>query len=225
MPETKPEPEHDTLVRGLSEQEVRDSYAKVAPFYDLWGRLTESRAAQKVIQLADVQDGESILEVAVGTGAVFAEIVIRNPGGQNEGIDLSPGMLKRADKRLRNLHGNNFHLQTGSVYRLPYADNSFDKLINNFMIDLLPEENFPKALSEMQRVLKPTDRIVISTMTFGEKWHHHIWFWIAKHFPDLLTGCRPVSLQPYLLKSGFKHIRVETISQNTFPSEVLSATK
>ena len=43
-------------------------------------------------------DGQSILEVAVGTGMAFREILRRNPRGQNRGIDLSPGMLSRASR-------------------------------------------------------------------------------------------------------------------------------
>jgi ubiquinone/menaquinone biosynthesis C-methylase UbiE len=217
--------EKNTLRRNLSKEEIQESYSKVAWFYDQWGKLTESRAIQRVTQLANIQDGEHILEVAVGTGVVFEEIVKRNPNGQNEGIDLSPSMLQRAEERLKNYNINSFHLQVGSVYQLPFVDNTFDLLINNFMLDLLPEDDFSLILSEMKRVLKPSGRVVISTMAFGEKWYNKIWFWIAKHFPNLLTGCRPISLESYILKSGFENVIVEKISQNTFPAEVLKATK
>jgi ubiquinone/menaquinone biosynthesis C-methylase UbiE len=213
-----------TLTRNLSIADVQESYSKVAWFYDLWGKLTESRAAKRVIQLANIRDGEHILEVAVGTGIIFEEIVKRNSNGKNAGIDLSPSMLQRAERHLKNYNANRFHLQIGSVYQLPFANNTFDLLINNFMFDLLPEDDFYLILSEMKRVMKPSGRVVISTMAFGEKWYNKIWFWIANHFPGLLTGCRPVSLEPYMVKSGFGNVIVEKISQNTFPAEVLKAT-
>ena len=107
--------EKSTLKRNFSKEEVQESYSKVAWFYDQWGKLTESRASQRVTQLANIQDGEHVLEVAVGTGVVFAEIVKRNPNGQNEGIHLSPSMFKRAEERLKNYNTSSFHLQIGSV--------------------------------------------------------------------------------------------------------------
>lgn len=48
---------------------------RIAGIYDIWGRLTESRAMARAIELADIEDGQSILEVAVGTGVAFREIL------------------------------------------------------------------------------------------------------------------------------------------------------
>ena len=127
------------LARRFSREAVQDSYAKVAWFYDLWAALTESKAASRVIELAKIKDGEFILEVAIGTGGVFENIVQRNPHGRNEGLDLSPGMLRRAENRLARYDPASIHLQLASAYRLPFPDNTFDLLVNTFMIDLLPE--------------------------------------------------------------------------------------
>jgi ubiquinone/menaquinone biosynthesis C-methylase UbiE len=213
------------LNRKFSENEVKDSYSKVAWFYNLWSLLTESKAAKKTIEFADIKDGESILEVALGTGVVFKEIVKRNNSGINKGIDISPSMLSRAKKHLNELNNRNFMLEIANAYHLPFKDNSFDLVINNFMIDLMPEKDFKKILSEFYRVIKPRGRTVISTMAFGEKWYNKFWHWIAGKFPNLLTGCRPVSIVFNLKEVGFTVIKSEQISQNTFPSEVIYAIK
>jgi len=214
-----------TLHRKFSENEVKDSYSKVAWFYDFWSLLTESKAARKVIEMADIKDGERILEVAVGTGLVFKEILKRNPGGINNGIEISPSMLLRADKRLSKLMNTNYVLDIGNAYNLPFKDHSFDLVINNFMIDLLPEKDFLRILSEFYRVLKPSGRAVISTMAFGQKWYNKFWHWIARKLPGLLTGCRPVSIGINLKEVGFEIEQTEQLSQNTFPAEVLRAVK
>jgi len=214
-----------TLARKTTEGDVVDSYSKVAWFYSLWSSLTESRAARKVIELADIQDGEHILEVAVGTGPVFAEIVKRNSSGITNGLDLSPAMLARAERRMKGQSDQHYTLSIGSAYKIPFEANTFDLLINNFMIDLLPEPDFPKILSEFHRVLKPGGRIVLSTMTFGRRWYSRFWDWLAKNFPSLLTNCRPVAMSPFLAAAGFESISSVYLSQNTFPSEVLKATK
>ncbi|MCF6171083.1 MAG: methyltransferase domain-containing protein [Bacteroidales bacterium] len=217
--------EEKTLKREFSENKVKDSYAKVAWFYDFWALLTESKAARKVIELASIKDGESILEVAVGTGQLLKELLKRNPNGTNTGTELSPGMLSRAKKRVSKLGLDNYTLETGNAYRLPFEDNSFDLLVNNFMLDLLPEEDFEKVLSEFYRVLKPSGRLVTSTMAFGQRWYNKFWHWVAKRFPGLLTGCRPVSIVSYLEKVGFSVEEVQQLSQNTFPAEVIRAMK
>ena len=54
-------------------------YDKLSRIYDIWGRLTESRARSRAIELAAIKDGQNILEVAVGTGIAFYEIVKRIP--------------------------------------------------------------------------------------------------------------------------------------------------
>jgi ubiquinone/menaquinone biosynthesis C-methylase UbiE len=214
---------NNILKRHASEGSIRSAYAKVAWLYNLWSRLTESRAARKVIEIAEIRDGERILEVAVGTGLVFDEIVRRNPNGLTNGVDISPGMLTRAERLMKNQPAQRYHLQIASAYKLPFESNTFDLLVNNFMLDLLPEADFPAILSEYDRVLKPDARIVLSTMTFGRVWYNMIWEWIAKHIPSLLTGCRPVSMRRFLAEAGFVGVETFYLSQNTFPSEVVRA--
>lgn len=80
----------------VSQDEIGLVYDKLANIYDIWGKLTESRARNRAIELAAIEDGQRIMEVAVGTGLAFYEIVKRNPHGQNIGIDLSNGMLEKA---------------------------------------------------------------------------------------------------------------------------------
>jgi demethylmenaquinone methyltransferase / 2-methoxy-6-polyprenyl-1,4-benzoquinol methylase len=209
------------LQRSFSEESTKYSYSKVAWFYNYWGRMTETKAHQKVLELAKIKDGESILEVGMGTGTFFLKIVEQNPQGHNAGIDLSPAMLSRAEKLLKKRSpDSHFNLSIGSAYELPFNDQTFDLVVNNFMLDLLPEADFGKVLKEFRRVLRPGGRVVLSTMAFGDRWYHGFWRWLAKALPSLLTGCRPVSLHRYLEEVGFKDIFTARISQNTFPSEV-----
>ena len=212
------------LERKADKAKVKESFKRVVWFYDFWSWLTESKAAKKVIDLAEISDGKKILEVACGTGVVFERIVRGNPHGENTGMDLSPDMLRKAKKRLRSVKGN-FELKEGDALDLEAEDNTFDIVINNFMVDLMPQEYFDKVAQEFHRVLKPRGILVISTFSFGEKRINRIWLWIAAHFPDLLTGCRPVSFKENLVNAGFSIERNFEISQNTFPAEIIKASK
>lgn len=213
------------LERKLDTVETKKSYKKVVWFYNFWSFLTESKAAAKVIELAEIKDGQAILEVACGTGVVFEQIVKKNPTGTNTGIDLSPDMLDKAVKRMEKRNYSKYELQEGDVLNLQFHDNSFDIVINNFMVDLMPSETFGTIAKEFFRVLKPDGTLVLSTFSFGNRPIHKFWFWVAMKFPKLLTGCRPVSFKQNLIEAGFKIEKDLEISQNTFPSEVIKARK
>ncbi|VAX17402.1 hypothetical protein MNBD_IGNAVI01-1197 [hydrothermal vent metagenome] len=183
------------LERKLEKSKTITNYKKVVWFYDFWSWLTESKAAKYVIKFAEINDGETILEVACGTGVVFEQIVKLNPSGKNIGIDLSPDMLNKAKQRLKKTIHNNYKLKEGDTLRLDFEDNKFDLIVNNFMVDLMPFDAFDKIAEEFHRVTKPNGKVVISTFSFCKKKINKLWLWVAKKFPDILTGCRPVSLK------------------------------
>jgi len=108
----------------------------------------ESKARQRCLEMADIKNGESVLEVAVGTGILFEKILELNPTGRNEGIDLSEQMLSRARERVHRSGVSDYVLKVGDAYRLQYHDNSFDLVLNNYMFDLIPEKDFGVILSE-----------------------------------------------------------------------------
>lgn len=209
----------------LGKRHVTDVYRRIAPTYDLWGRLTESRARDRCLELAAIRDGEDVLEVAVGTGLAFEKILAMNPNGRNEGIDLTPEMLARAVDKAARSGQTNYRLRIGDAYRLDNPDDSFDVVVNNYMFDLLPEDDFPVVLAEFRRVLRPGGRLAMVNMAFGDRWYTGIWSRIYRINPALLGGCRGVSLQPALEDAGFRNVRREYLSQMTFPSEVVYAEK
>lgn len=205
----------------LNKQEIEQLYTSLAKIYDIWGRLTESKAQTRCLELANIVDGESVLEVAVGTGLVFSRILERNPNGHNEGIDLAAAMLAQAQQKAAKSSTRNYNLRLGDSSHLPYKDNVFDVLINNYMLDLLPEVDFKHMLAEFGRVLKPGGRLILVTMAKGEKWYNQHWELIYRLQPGWLGGCRGISLLPYVQRAGFVSTRREFISQMTFPSEIV----
>ena len=213
------------LERKFETHKMKTDYSKVVWFYNFWSWLTESKASRYVLKFSEIKDGEKILEIACGTGIFFEKIVKQNPNGKNIGIDLSPDMLNKAKKRLKKLKSVNYKLSEGDALNIGFKDNSFDLVVNNFMIDLMPSDTFDKLAEEFYRVTKPGGKVVISTFSFGKKKINRFWYWIAKKFPDILTGCRPISFKNYLIKAGFKIEDSIEISQNTFPSEIIKARK
>lgn len=200
---------------------IADIYRKIAPSYDLWAWLTESKARDRCLELAAIQNGEDVLEVAVGTGLAFERILEANPSGQNEGVDLTEAMLIRAARKAAKSGSDNYRLRVGDAYDLDFPDNSFDVLINNYMFDLLPQSDFITVLEEFKRVLRPGGRLAMVNMTKGERWYNGSWERIYRINPALLGGCRGVLLLPQLEACGFTQTRREYMSQMTFPSEIV----
>jgi len=202
---------------------VSDLYRRIAPTYDLWARLTETKARNRCLELASIQDGEAVLEVAVGTGLAFENILRSNSSGRNEGIDLTEAMLSRAEKRAANSGVGHYRLRIGDAYALDYPDDDFDVLINNYMFDLLPQRDFLAVLTEFKRVLRPGGRLAMVNMTRGKHWYNKIWEGIYRINPAWLGGCRGVQLFSELEACGFIRIKREYVEQMTFPSEVVYA--
>ena len=95
------------------------------------------------------------MEVACGTGVVFKKIVALNPNGQNIGIYLSPDMLEKAKSRLKKSKFSNYELKEGDVLNLDFEENSFDLIVNNFMVDLMPADTFDKIAEVFYGLTKP----------------------------------------------------------------------
>jgi ubiquinone/menaquinone biosynthesis C-methylase UbiE len=207
----------------INQGHISDLYRKIAPRYDLWARVTESKARDRCLEIATIQDGESVLEVAVGTGLAFERILKANPSGRNEGIDLTAAMLIRAEKRAASTGIKSYRLTVGDAYALDFPDDDFDVLINNYMFDLLPEGDFLTVLAEFKRVLRPGGRLVLVNMTKGMRWYNSIWEWVYRMNPAWMGGCRGVQVLPLLGQIGFDTLGRQYISQMTFPSEVICA--
>jgi ubiquinone/menaquinone biosynthesis C-methylase UbiE len=209
----------------VSQEEIGLLYDKLATVYDIWAKLTESRARNRAIELANIEDGQSILEVAIGTGLAFYEIVKRNPHGQNTGIDLSIGMLEKAKNRLKGLAGTNWSLKLGTAYDLPMATESVDLLINMYMFDLIPFGDMDKVLIEFKRVLKKGGKLILVNMTEGETAGSKLYDFIYRLSPKIMGGCRGVRMSEKLKQHGFIVQVREYYQQMFFPSEVILAYK
>lgn len=213
------------LEAKLSKQEIPQIYASKAAVYDIWGKLTESKAQRRCMEIAAIRDGEAVLEVAVGTGLTFQQILQKNPSGINEGIDLTEAMLAEAKQKAALTKATNYQLRVGDAYQLDFPDAHFDLLINNYMFDLLPEEDFPQVISEFKRVLKPNGRLVLVNMARNGRWFSKIWDTVYRIQPAWLGGCRGVSVLDYVQAAGFQQTSREFISQMSFPSEIIYGVK
>lgn len=217
--------EQEILEARYTHQEIVRKYNWIAPIYDLFGILMESKARRRALEVAAIQNGEKILEIALGTGLNFVEVLKRNPEGWVHGIDVSTKMVERARKKIYKTGQKNYTLHLCDCRHLPFDDEAFDVIMTEYLLDILPVEDFIPILLECKRVLKEGGRIILANMTKGEKWVNQIYEELYKLKPPLLAGCRGVMSQPFLKEIGFDQFHREFVSQLGFPSEVVRGVK
>ena len=177
------------LTARLNAKQVINAYTANAWIYDLWAWLTESKARKIAMRYAKVRNGEEILEVAVGTGLSFRELLVQNPAGMTHGVDLTSAMLERARQKIVNVEGK-YSLETGNAHQLAYSSQSVDLLVNNYMFDLMREEEFVPLLEEFSRIVKPGGRMVITNMAEPRHIWHSLWQLVYRINPKWMGGCR-----------------------------------
>ncbi|MEK6271770.1 MAG: methyltransferase domain-containing protein [Actinomycetota bacterium] len=207
-------------------ERVPRMYTRLAPVYEAWARATESKARRRVLELASVRPGEDVLEVATGTGVQLVRLAGANPGGRIVGVEISEGMLAQTRRRLEDAGlAGDVEVIEGSALELPIADESFDLLVNGYMLDLLPRDDIPRALAEFKRVLRPRGRLVLSNMTKGERRRHRVWDWAYERGVVVTANCRGVLAAPVLRELDFIDVSREYLSQMLFPTEIVTAQK
>lgn len=206
-------------------EDVPHTYTRLAPVYEAWARLTESKARRRVLEVAAVRPDDDVLEVAFGTGVQLARLAQASPEGRTVGIEPSTGMLRQARRRLAAAGLDRVELVAASALELPLPDASFDLVVNAYMLDLLPRDDIPRALSEFKRVLRPGGRVVLSNMTKGERPTHRVWDWLYAHGVVLTANCRGVLAAPVLRELGFADVGREYLTQLMFPTEIVTAKK
>jgi ubiquinone/menaquinone biosynthesis C-methylase UbiE len=209
-------------VARVDPRDVPALYDRLARVYDVWAALAESKARRCAFERADVTGHDDILEVAVGTGQMFAALAQSNPKGATRGIDVSPGMLTKARRRTCKID-KRVELQLADARALPFDDRSFDLVVVGYLFDLLPETDFDPVIAEIHRVLRDSGRLVVVDMTIAERHRDDVYRWVSRLRPRLLGGCRGVRLAACLTSGGFNVERRDYIAQGGFPSEVLLA--
>ena len=133
-------------------------------------------------ELGRLSAGERVLDLGCGAGTdslIAAQMV--GSAGSVIGIDMTPEMLAKARAATRELGALNAEFVEGEVESLPFRNESFDVVISNGVIDLVPDKD--AVLDEVDRVLRPGGRLQIGDVVIHNEVSEE-----GKRNIDLWTG-------------------------------------
>jgi ubiquinone/menaquinone biosynthesis C-methylase UbiE len=201
-------------------------YDLVAPLYPISSRLFHASAHAKTLELLNIRDGSSVLEVAMGSGEMFNRLVRTNPNGQTIGVDFSANMAAQSQTKIRKTHEHaNAHCPCTDARQMPFPDASFDVLVCCYLFELLSEEHMLEAMDEMCRVLKPGGRLGLILVAQNAS-SFNLLYKFCTIIAPAFWGRQVSSAMPDLLRSRDFEIEGTTkVRQLYFHSNVLIAKK
>lgn len=133
-----------------------------------WSRLLVPSYAA----FAGVEDGQRILDVGTGTGAVALALEETLPRSEIVGLDPSAAFIARATKSARS---SRVKFGVGDAQVIGYGDASFDHAMALLVMNFIPDEG--KALAEMKRVTRPGGIVSACVWDYGDGMESLRLFW------------------------------------------------
>lgn len=138
---------------GLQRRIQKYGWDKAAPYYDTSWQQQLLPAQKKLLDGSGIKAGDSVLDISCGTGLVTQPIAQEvGTDGSVTGIDISKGMIEKAQTRVQN-DNQDINFRQMDAEKLDFDANSFDAAICSLGLMYFPCPE--KALEQMYRVTKP----------------------------------------------------------------------
>jgi ubiquinone/menaquinone biosynthesis C-methylase UbiE len=206
---------------------ARANYDRLSRWYDLVSG-SEQRFVRKALCMLRAQPGERVLEIGPGTGhGLVALAQLAGPFGHVIGLDLSPGMLAVAGRRVARADlGERVCLTCADAARLPLISSSFDALFLSFTLELFAMHEIPVVLEECYRALRPRGRVCVVALSGigGSRTMLRLYEWAHTRYPTWID-CRPILPEKVLRTSGFEILQTLSGVMWGLPVEIVLAAK
>ena len=172
--------------------------------------------APELVELAALQQGERVLDLACGTGLVARLAAPRvGPTGRITGLDFNAGMLAVA-RSLPPAPGAAVTWVEGSAVAMDLPDASIDVILCQQGLQFFPDK--PAALREMHRVLVPGGRVLLSVwksagpynIAVGEALERHVGAETATQYRASRIVPDAEALRHLLVEGGFREARIRS---------------
>lgn len=214
----------------LKPEEVARIYDRLGRWQD-WQAFYEDPATDRLIAHACFEQARSVFELGCGTGR-FAALLLSEylpSDARYIGIDISPRMVQLATERLRRWSDRAEVRLTTEPVAIPAANASVDRFLANYVLDLLSVEHATEVLAEARRVLGPSGKLCLVSLSHGTKGAARLvsmmWWGVWSLWPRIVGGCRPIELASYLAHQEWSIEHRSVITAWGLSSEVVVASR
>lgn len=208
----------------------------IKAIYDEMGRWQDTQgfyeqpAKDHLIAHADFGSATSVLEIGCGTGR-FAEQVLEQqlpPDAWYRGLELSTTMVALSRRRLAQFGARAAVMPTDGTPPFDVESGSVDRVVANYVFDLLSPAQTRALLAEARRVLRSGGRLGVASLTAGRtaltRLISRAWKQLHAWAPTAVGGCRPVDLTAPLQASSWHIDHQANIAAWGLTSQVIVAT-
>lgn len=219
--------ERSRAQRVLSHEEAKAFYDQFGQKQDLQ-RIYEDPAIEVLLNYSSFQTACAVVELGCGTGRLAARLLeeLLPEDSKYVGLDVSETMIDLAQGRVAPWGDRARVQRTDGSPTLPVDDGAFDRFLSTYVLDLLSEEDIHAALSEARRVLAPSGRLCLASLSFGQTLASRLtcraWTAIHSLSPRLVGGCRPLRLEEFI-GSEWQILHREVVCTLGICTEVLVA--
>ena len=132
------------------------SFDRLTPLYDPCVRwlMPERKFKSHLVRRAAIGPGRRVLDLGCGTATLTLLVKEMHPEARVTGLDGDPKILNIARRKAERA-GAEIGFDEGMAFRLPYAEDSFDRVLSSMVLHHLTGENKRRTLAEVFRVLAP----------------------------------------------------------------------
>lgn len=210
------------------------SHDEARRFYDSFGakqdkQMYEEAAIRDLLEHAQLERAKKIVEFGCGTGKLAARLLedIVAEDCQYTGIDLSSTMIDLCRQRTARFSPRAKCFQNQGAPKIAIADQSADRLISTYVLDLLTGEDAAALCSEAYRVLVPGGLLCLASLaegtTLASRTVATLWDRLFRLKPSLVGGCRPIRLTQHLHPEQWDVFHRSLVVSYCVPSEVVVA--
>jgi SAM-dependent methyltransferase len=159
------------------------------------------------VALADLEEGETVLDLGSGAGIdCFLAARRVGPGGRVIGVDMTPDMLDLARNNAAEGGFDNVEFREGTIEEMPVKDGEVDVIISNCVINLSPDK--PRVFREAFRVLRPGGRIMVSDLVLMGELPDDVKDSVYEYVSCIAGASQREDYLRYIEEAGFVDVRV-----------------
>lgn len=220
-------------MRVLFEEKIL-TYDEAKRFYDSFGKkqdkqFYEEPAINELIEYGKFDRAKNIVEFGCGTGKLASRLLKRVlPNDWHyTGVDVSQTMIALCQKNIEQFSKRAKCYKNEGAPKIILPDQSADRFISAYVLDLLTEKDVLTLLNEAYRILVPGGYLCVAGLTHGVTFTSRIveflWNSLYKLNPYIVGGCRPINVTTHIQSDKWHIIHDSIVVSYGIPSEVIIA--